>query len=224
MRQFSRPERVNNLESRLFVPMRTFSTSEKKAHQEVKHPSIYHRNIAMSSDAFSASNVTPILPPVSLCYHTNSFVLTSDDSCRGILHSLNESLNQTFYREVCKSLNGKSKESSNERQRSLYQAEYWKESQRNRQKAEKHVHSQRYCENAEDWDQHQTKLRLNEKIKQRLAILLVRMTNGAEITLPAYRAFYCSLKADSKHYIRQDNDGVPLLSTKPSERLDMQPF
>jgi transposase len=104
---------------------------------------------------------------------------------------LNGSLNQTFYREVCKSLNGRSKESSNESSKksgdidSLYQAEYWKESQRNRQKAEKHVHPQRYCKNAEVWDQHQTKLRLDEKIKQTLSILLFGMTNGSEITLPA---------------------------------------
>jgi hypothetical protein len=200
----------------------------KKNQQEKK--SILQSTIAISqcqSNAISASNVTPILPPISLYHHTNSFVLTSepsDDSCRGILHSLNGSLNQTFYREVCKSLNGRSKESSNESSKksgdnaSLCQVEYWKESQRNRQKAEKHAHPQRYCKNAEDVDQHQTKLRVDEKIKQTLSILLFQMTIGAEITLSAYPAFYCVLKADSKHYIRQDNnDGVPLLSTEPSE-------
>jgi hypothetical protein len=66
-------------------------------------------------------------------------------------------------------------------------------------------------------DQYHTELHLDEKIKQRLAILLLWMANGAKLTLSAYRAFYYLLKADGKHYIRQDDGGVPLLSTKSSE-------
>lgn len=73
-------------------------------------------------------------------------------------------------------------------------------------------------------DQYNTELHLDEKIKQRLAILLLWMANGAKLTLSAYRAFYHLLRSDGKHYICQGENGVRLLSTKPSERLDMQPF